>query len=501
MALAVLFSCVPDSRNDNMPDAAVYFSDNSANNGVQKVLMYDVQSEVETPVYVHCAGLNSSSATVTARVAEEYIEYYNVTNYTDLKALPSDCYTLTKNSDVLSGRTGKLSLSFNVANVVSFAQQVGNDLSNYVVALSLDSEEVPVATVKDTVSLGYYLARPDLRVATAKVTSKVVEENKVSIKVELPFDNLWDFTYELDFAKSGSYGLSQSKGNLIPAKYVCAPAPADLLGQIMVDGVAASSLTKFTIPKNSNSAEHVITVPAEYVKAAEREANNYAVGIKNVDLNGRAITVEGNGHLIAAYGATGAVSATADVQYSINHGWYHAEGFLNDEANYYRHTLEPYGLQPYPEAEHKGYIFSPESTQNGYPEHRVFDGNGNAWYAAWNGDGYGYFGGNPDLLAIIDMQKVQRVAGAETWLRVDRWKGDINYIEFYALDKCTYEYKKGTMNYDENDVTYLGRVSGDYKHLMFCSFDPYETQYLLVNFKTRPGRESSFECTEIVIYK
>ena len=502
MALAVLFSCVPDHRDFNMPDAAVYFSDNSANNGVQKVLMYDVQSEVETPVYVHCAGLNNASATVTARVAEEYIEYYNLTNYTDLKALPADCYTLTKNSDVLSGRTGKLSLSFNVANVVAFAQQVGNDLSNYVVALSLDSEEVPVATVKDTVSLGYYLARPDLRVATAKVTSKVVEENKVSIKVELPFDNLWDFSYELDFAKSGAFGRSQSKGNLIPAKYVCAPAPADLLSQIMVDGVAASSLTTFTIPKNSNSAQHEITVPAEYVKAVEREANNYAVGIKNVDLNGREISVEGNGHLIAAYGATGAVAATADVQYSINHGWYHAEGFLNDEAQYYRHTLEPYGLEAYPEAEHKGYIFSPESTANGnYHEHYVFDGTGNAWYAAWDTNGYGFVSGNPDLLAIIDMNKVQRVAGAETWCRVGRWIGDINYIEFYALDKCTYEYKKGTMSYDENDITYLGSVSGDYDHLFFCSFDPYDTQYLLVNFKTRPGRESSFECTEIVIYK
>ena len=81
MALAVLFSCVPDHRDFNMPDAAVYFSDNSANNGVQKVLMYDVQSEVETPVYVHCAGLNAASATVTARVAEEYIECHKRCNY------------------------------------------------------------------------------------------------------------------------------------------------------------------------------------------------------------------------------------------------------------------------------------------------------------------------------------------------------------------------------------------------------------------------------------
>ena len=500
VALAVLFSCVPDHRDFNMPGASVYFSENSANNGVQSVLMYDVQSEVETPVYVHCSGLKGGSTKVTAHVAEDYIAYYNELNYTELKALPEDCYTLVKSVDEVAGRNASFSLKFNVANIVDFAEQVGEDLKNYVVSLGLVSDNLPVATVKDTTSLGYYMVRPDLRVASVMVTSQSLPDNKLLLKLELPFENQWEFTYELDFNLSGTFGFSQSKGNLIPAKYVCVPAPADLLSQITVGEVAASTLSTFTIPAGSNTAEHVISVPSEYVKAGQREANNYAVGVKNVNLNGREITVEGNGHLIAAYGATGAVSAYADVQYSVNHGWYHAEGFLNEEADYYRHTLEPYGLEAYPESDHRGYTFSPESTQNGYHEERVFDGNGNAWYGAWNGDGYGYFGGNPDLLAIIDMKKVQLVAGAETWLRVDRWKGDINYIEFYALDKCTYEYKKGTMNYDENDVTYLGRVSGDYKHLFFCSFDPIETQYLLVNFKTRPGRESSFECTEIVLY-
>ena len=42
MALALLCSCVPDHRDAYMPDSAVYFTDNTANKGVQHILMYDV---------------------------------------------------------------------------------------------------------------------------------------------------------------------------------------------------------------------------------------------------------------------------------------------------------------------------------------------------------------------------------------------------------------------------------------------------------------------------
>ena len=66
LALALLFGCVPDSRDLNMPDSAVYFVDNVVNKGIQSVLMYDVQSEVETPVHVYCSGLAGGSTNVSA---------------------------------------------------------------------------------------------------------------------------------------------------------------------------------------------------------------------------------------------------------------------------------------------------------------------------------------------------------------------------------------------------------------------------------------------------
>ena len=501
LALALLFGCVPDSRDLNMPDSAVYFVDNVVNKGIQSVLMYDVQSEVETPVHVYCSGLAGGSTNVSASVSEAYLAYYNTINGTELKALPEECYSIKDNSLEMTGRNASFALNFKVSEIAALSAQDGVDLEDYVVALKLDSDNLPVATVKDTTSLGYYLVRPDLREALAVVSTEVLEDNKIALNVELPFENQWTFSYELDFGKSGAFGLSQSRGNLIPAKYVCSPAPADLLDLIKVDEVSASSLTTFSILPGSKTAQHVITVPAKYVRNTENSVpNNYAVGIKSVELNGKEIAVVNNGHLIAAYGTSGGISTSMNLKYTTDHGWYHAEGFLNDEANYYRHTLEPYGLEAYPESDHKSFIYSPESTAAGnYHEHYVFDGTGNAWFAAWDKNGYG-FQGDFDMKAIVDMNKVQTLSGAEVWLRVGRWIGDVDLIEFYAVDNCTYEYKKGTMNYADDALTYLGKITYNYTHLGYCTLDSVDTQYILLNFRNRQGRTFSFECTEIVLY-
>ncbi|MBQ3997245.1 MAG: DUF1735 domain-containing protein, partial [Bacteroidales bacterium] len=142
MVLGMLCSCVSDHRDFNMPDSAVYFTDNTANNGIQKVKLYDVQTEVETPVNVYCAGLKAAEATVTAKVAEDYIDYYNKINYTDLKALPENCYKLTKSTDQLNGRNASFSVSFDVNNIIEFSKEDGVDLNDYVLALALEADNV-----------------------------------------------------------------------------------------------------------------------------------------------------------------------------------------------------------------------------------------------------------------------------------------------------------------------------------------------------------------------
>ena len=73
MALALLWGCVPDSRDFDMPDSAVYFVDNVANNGIQSAVMYDIQTEVDVPVYVYCSGFNGGTPAVSTSVAYESI--------------------------------------------------------------------------------------------------------------------------------------------------------------------------------------------------------------------------------------------------------------------------------------------------------------------------------------------------------------------------------------------------------------------------------------------
>ena len=195
MALAMLCSCVPDHRDFNMPDSTVYFTDNTANKGVQHILIYDVQSEVETPVYVHCAGLNAGNGNVKAHVAEDYIDYYNKVNYTEFKALPANCYTLTKSADELNGRTAAFTVNFNVPNIIAFSKEDGVDINDYVLALGLDSANIPVATVKDTTSLGYYMVSPILRNATLQIKSTgLTPDGNMTITAELPFENSWELT-------------------------------------------------------------------------------------------------------------------------------------------------------------------------------------------------------------------------------------------------------------------------------------------------------------------
>jgi Domain of unknown function (DUF1735). len=285
MALALLCSCVPDHRDAYMPDSAVYFTDNTANKGVQHILMYDVQSEVEAPVYVHCAGLHAGNANVTARVAEDYIDYYNKVNYTAFKALPANCYTLTKSADELSGRTAAFAVSFNVPNIIAFSKEDGVDLNDYVLALGLDADNLPVATVKDTTSLGYYMVSPILRNATLQIKSTgLTPDGNMTITAELPFENSWDLTYDVEFAATDVKELYTTRGNRYPAKYVFADK--------FPEGTVIENKDIKSMSAGTNKVEYSISIPAEGLVWAPGKAFNYAVKFSNAVLNGKEIPIE-----------------------------------------------------------------------------------------------------------------------------------------------------------------------------------------------------------------
>ena len=496
MALGMLCSCVPDHRDFNMPDSTVYFTDNTANKGVQHVLIYDVQSEVETPVYVYCAGLNAGTANVKARVAEDYIDYYNKVNFTDYKALPADCYTLTKNADELSGRNASFSVSFNVPNIIAFSKEDGVDINDYVLALGLDSDNIPVATVKDTTSLGYYMVSPTLRNATLQIKSTgLTPDGNMTITAELPFENSWDLTYDVEFATKDVDELYSTRGNKIPAKYVFADQ--------FPEGTVIENKDVKSMAAGTNKVEYAITIPAEGLVWAPGKAFNYAVRFSNAVLNGKEIPIE-NPLLTAS------VNVGVDVKAS------NGNTILGT-------NLASYGLTPLDDKQGGGragdflenilpgggFIFHPQTSQDkrpmaDYSVSGAFDdrvsNTAHSWMQnwGWNGDnGYGATSFSTPYWLLIDMQEEFDMGGVEYWTRSDG-RYNMKAVEVYALDDCSYTLNQSILNYEASDVTYLGRLhftTGAQN--VSISVDPIRTRYVMLLITEASG---GLDCQEMVLW-
>lgn len=44
----------------------------------------------------------------------------------------------------------------------------------------------------------------------------MLEDKKIKLVVELPFDNQWDFTFDISYDVTGTFGLDTKRGNRIP---------------------------------------------------------------------------------------------------------------------------------------------------------------------------------------------------------------------------------------------------------------------------------------------
>ena len=495
-ALALLCSCVPDHRDFNMPDSSVYFTDNTANKGVQHVLIYDVQTEVETPVYVHCAGLQAGTSNVKAHVAEDYIDYYNKVNFTAYKALPENCYTLTKSADALSGRTASFAVSFNVPNIIEFSKEDGVDINDYVLALGLDADNLPVATVKDTISLGFYMVSPILRNATLKIKSTgLTPDGNMTITAELPFENSWDLTYDVEFATPDVDVLSTDKGNRIPAKYVYADSFPE--GTVIGNGDVKS------MAPGTNKVEYDITIPAEGLVWAPGKAFNYAVRFSNAVLNGKEIPID-NPLLTASLNVGVDIkAANSNTQLGTRLAEYGLTP-LDDKqgggrSGDFLENIVPGG----------GFIFHPQTSQDkrplaDYSVSGVFDdrvsNTAHSWMQnwGWNGDnGYGATSFSTPYWLLVDMQEEFNMGGVEYWTRSDG-RYNMKAVEIYALDDCSYTLNQSVLNYKEEDVTYIGclRFTTGAQSVS-VSVDPVRTRYIMLLITEASG---GLDCQEMVLW-
>lgn len=494
MALALLCSCVPDHRDFNMPEVSVYFTDNSANKGVQEVVMYDVQSDVETPVYVHCAGLKAGSAKVSAKVSEDYIEYYNKINYTDYKALPENCYTIVKSSDALQDRTAAFSVSFDVPSIMAFSKEPGVNISDYVLALELGSEKLPIATVKDTTSLGYYMVKPVLKTATLQIKSTGLSpDGTMTVTAELPFDNAWDLTYDVEFAASDVDVLFTDKGNSKPAKYVFASK--------FPDGTVIGNEDVKSMAPGTNKVEYAITIPAEGMAWAPGKASNYAVRFSNAFLNGKQIPIENP--LATGFSSVGVEvkAGGRESQLGVNLAQYGLTP-LDDKQGGGRSGNNLENIVP-----GGGFIFHAQTAQDTRPNGDysiagAFDDNvtntARSWMQNWGGGaGYGSTGFGLPYWLLVDMQEEFKMGGIEFWTRADG-RYNMKVVEVYALDECSYELNKSVLNYDAGDVTYLGTLKFSAGgQCLSISLAPVTTRYIMM-LVTQSG--NGLDCQELVLW-
>lgn len=491
MALAVLFSCVPDHRNDNLPESAVYFVDNVANNGVQSAVVYDIQTEVDVPVYVYCSGFNGGVPTVSTSVAFDYIEEYNEANGTSYKALPENCYTLDRSKDVVENRKASFNIKFNVPAIMELAAEV--DLGEYVVALELESD-MDIASYKEK-NFGYYIVSPDLKAAIAKVSSVSYDHaaKQATVLVELPFDNAWDFSFEFDYNVTGTYGLDRERGNSIAAKYVCSPMPEDLAAQVVVEG------GDLAMAPGTNSREYTLTLPAEYEFGPYKkgETHNFAVSLKNakliVDGTEKDVPIEGAAFL----GAYPADNPIALYKTPTN---YESKGFNAEQNALFRTTLTEYGLDWYVYDVMKTFVWDPQGSQDTYLD-RFYNGNGYGWKGAWSA-GFGPRNQIP-LYIHVDMNEPRDLSGIVYWRRGDGNVGDTKRVEIYALDECTYTWKGSDLSYAPDAITYLGTIDfgprEDAVTTASIAFDSIKAQHLMLMI-TESTRSNASDCAELEIW-
>ena len=154
-----------------------------------------------------------------------------------------------------------------------------------------------------------------------------------------------------------------------------------------------------------------------------------------------------------------------------------------------------------------GFIFHAQTAQDTRPNGDysiagAFDDNvtrtERSWMQNWGGGaGYGSTGFNLPYWLLVDMQEEFKMGGIEFWTRADR-RFNMKKVEVYALDDCSYELNKSVLNYNAEDVTYLGTLkftAGG--QCLSISLEPVTTRYIMMLILESGN---GLDCQELVLW-
>jgi hypothetical protein len=317
----------------------------------------------------------------------------------------------------------------------------------------------------------------------------------MTIKAELPFENSWDLTYDVEFAKADVDELFTTRGNSIPAKYVFADK--------FPEGTVIENQDVKSMSAGTNMVEYNITIPADALVWAPGKTFNYAVKFSNAVLNGKDIPIE-NPLLTGSIDAGIVIKASNSSTQLGTRLAEHGLTPLDDKqgggrSGDFLENIVPGG----------GFIFHPKTAQDkrpmaDYSVSGVFDdrvsNTAHSWMQNWGGNGsngYGATSFSTPYWLLVDMQEEFDMGGVEFWTRSDG-RYNMKAVEIYALDDCTYTLNESILNYNSSDVTYIGRLdfSAGAQNVS-VSVDPAKTRYIMFNIINAGG---GLDCQELVLW-
>ena len=539
MAAVVMFSCTekepidevnpddkptPENPTPEKPDSDkpepepekiyVSFTDNSYTKGAQKTLVMSVLETVNIPVEVEISAESKEDLGLSVVADEDYVEEYNALDVKNYVALPADLYTIADEA-VVEGLKAKFNVALDVKKIMAYAEANGKtmeEMSNYVVALKLVAEKAEIAT-EDEMSLGYYVIVPQVIDAYIQTSLTPVDGLNYEFKVSVPFTNdACTITWDIEFVKDAlGTEPSTEKGNYFPAKYQQSAAPAVTNAEVKkMDPETSEVVYTITFPSYQ--------VLGTTINVSNAKIDGIDVPVKDAAENGVKSEVINLAPYQERYKtAAWTKSYGADLHADEGDG-------VTSEVALFGHSLEKVGLTC---MDHTGFIFNPVSSceyGNAEMTLNVFDGKlstdwGTMWQASGGGQGSKAWGWdylknyNTEYIvswALIDMGSKKAVEGIEYWRKANKKDQcyDVNTMEIYALDKCTYTYKSSELSYEAADMTYLGTVEFDGAarkevNVLAAKFERIETQYILIAYRpdnTRANNAAGVHAHEIKFF-
>lgn len=417
--------------------------------------LFDVGFELDTEITVLRSGGDPSLEAATSLVAmtQDELSEFNP----EYKLLDPSLYTIASKINFAPNERYKIvSLAFS-SEAIKEMKENCND-GTYYAALKLQQEgETTVDTDKY-----YILRRIVVKDATIDfgLSNGVVNMNpeKSSFTVSLPFNNTafdiaWDLEVENVFNDTEE---SKELGNQLDAKYARKGMPLE-----------AFATTDAAMAPGVNSLTYSISMP---------EGTPYGVYWLKVKLSNPTLNE-----------APIATTTGEDVEAVIRYEYMPdvtVSGLLtalNGSATALDRT---------------GWVYCPESCQNGNPASYTLDGDlGNFWENRW-GDGYG-----PTSLpfnAVLDMGSKQKINILEPWRRSGGYVTDTKTIEIYAAETVDYSNRE-SIQY--GDLTYIGTVefgnTSNTRQGQLFALDPVETRYLIMRFTGSNRNGSCISLAEI----